>query len=93
VRILLARPGRIASLRGIDGQVVCQSGGTQYNMTTRGLLRDLLRHLNQAWAQYTGADRFAGDLWQAAVLGLHVNSSRRWTERDGLIYDNDSDLR
>jgi len=85
VRILLARLGRTASLRGIDVQAVCESGGTQYNATTRGLLRDLLRHLDQAWAQYTGADPFAGDVWQAAVLGLHVNSSRRWPAAQGVI--------
>ena len=85
MRILLARLGRTASLRGIDVQVVCESGGTQYNATTRGLLRDLLRHLDQAWAQYTGADPFAGDVWQAAVLGLHVNSSRRWPAAQGVI--------
>jgi integrase len=85
VRILLARLGRAASLRGIDVQAVCESGGTQYNAATRGLLRDLLRHLDQAWAQYAGADPFAGDVWQAALLGLHVNSSRRWPAAQGVI--------
>ena len=85
VRILLARLGRAASLRGIDVQAVCESGGTQYNATTRGLLRDLLRHLDQAWAQYAGADPFAGDVWQVALLGLHVNSSRRWPAAQGVI--------
>jgi integrase len=85
VRILLARLDGAASLRGIDMQVVCESGGTQYNAATRGLVRDLLRHLDQAWAQYAGVDPFAGDVWQAALLGLHVNSSRRWPAAEGVI--------
>lgn len=85
VRILLARLGGIASLRGIDVQAVCESGGIQYNSATRGLLRDLLRHLDQAWAQHAGADPFAGDVWQGALLGLHVNPSRRWPAAQGVI--------
>jgi integrase len=85
VRILLARLGGAASLRGIDPHVICETGGTQYNATTRGLLRDLLRHLDQAWAHHAGTDPFAGDVWRVPLLGLHVNSSRRWPAADGVI--------
>jgi integrase len=85
VRILLGRLGDAASLREADPQVVCESGGMQYNAGTRGLFRDLLRHLDRAWAQYAGADPFAGDVWQVALLDLHVNASRRWTATQGVI--------
>ena len=85
VRILLARLGGAASLRDADPQVVCESGGVEYNSATRGLFRDLRRHLDRAWAQYTGADPFAGDVWQVALLDLHVNASRRWPATQGVI--------
>ena len=83
VRILLARLGDAASLREADPQVVCESGGTQYNSGTRGLFRDLIRHLDRAWAGYCGADPFAGDVWQVALLDLRINASRRWPADPG----------
>jgi integrase len=85
IRILTARLDRAASLREADPQSVCESGGTQYDTGTRGLFRDLRRHLDQAWAQYRGADPFAGDVWQVALLDLHVNASRRWPATQGVI--------
>ncbi len=85
VRILLARLGDAASLREAGPQVVCESGGAQYNAATRGLLRDLRRHLDRAWARYAGADPFAGDVWQVALLDLRINASRRWPATQGVI--------
>ena len=85
VRILLARLGGAASLRGADPQVICESGGVQYNTTTRALFRDLCRHLDQAWAQHAGADPFTGDVWQVALLDLRINASRRWPATRGVI--------
>jgi integrase len=85
VRILLARLGDAASLREADPQVVCESGGMQYNAGTRGLFRGLRRHLDRAWAQYCGADPFAGDVWQVALIDLPVNASRRWPATQGEI--------
>ena len=85
VRILLARLGDAASLREADPQVVCESGGTQYDTATRGLFRDLLRHLDRAGAEHSGADPFAGDVWQVQLLGLHANASRRWPATQGVI--------
>ena len=85
VRILLARLGGTVSLREADPQVVCESGGMVYNAATRGLLRDLLRHLDRAWARYSGADPSAGDVRQVALLDLHVNASRRWLATQGVI--------
>ena len=85
VRILLARLGDAASLREADPQVVCESGGTQYNAGTRGLFRDLIRHLDRAWAGYCGADPFAGDVWQVALLDLRINASRRWPATQGVV--------
>jgi len=85
VRILLARLGDAASLREADPQVVCESGGTQYNSGTRGLFRDLIRHLDRAWAGYCGADPFAGDVWQVALLDLRINASRRWPATQGVV--------
>jgi integrase len=85
IRILLARLDGAASVREADPWLVCESGGMQYNTGTRGLFRDLRRHLDQAWAQYAGTDPFAGDIWQVALLGLHVNASRRWPATNGVI--------
>jgi integrase len=85
VRILLSRLGDAGSLRDADPQAVCESGGTVYNTATRGLFRDLRRHLDRAWAHYTGADPFSGDVWQVALLDLRVNASRRWPATQGVI--------
>jgi integrase/BMFP domain-containing protein YqiC len=85
VRILLARLGDAVSLREADPRVVCESGGMQYNAATRGLLHGLRRHLDRAWAQYAGADPFAGDVWEVALLDLPVNASRRWLAIQGVI--------
>ena len=85
VRILLTRLGGAASLREADPQAVCESGGVQYNSETRGLFRSLRRHLDRAWSHYTGADPFAGDVWQVALLGLPVNATRRWPATQGEI--------
>lgn len=85
VRILLARLGDAVSLREADPQAVCESGGMVYNAATRGLFRGLRRHLDRAWAQYAGADPFAGDVWQVALLDLRINASRRWPATQGVI--------
>jgi hypothetical protein len=57
----------------------------EYNATTRGLFRDLRRHLDRAWAQHAGADPFAGDVWQVALLDLRINASRRWPATQGVL--------
>ena len=85
VRILLTRLAGAASLREADPQAVCESGGVQYNAGTRGLFRDLRRHLDRARAAWTGTDPFAGDVWQVALLDLSVNASRRWAATQGVI--------
>jgi hypothetical protein len=85
VRILLARLSGAGSLREADPQVICESGGMVCNVATRGLFRDLRRHLDRAWAQYAGADPFAGDVWQVALLDLQINASRRWPATQGVI--------
>ncbi len=85
VRILLTRLGDAPSLREADPQVVCECGGMQYNTATRGLFRDLRRHLDRAWACYTGADPFTGDVWHVALLDLPTNASRRWPATQGVV--------
>jgi hypothetical protein len=85
VRILLTRLGEAGSLRDADPQAVCESGGTVYDTATRGLFRDLRRHLDRAWAQYTSTDPFVGDVWQVALLDLRVNASRRWPATQGVV--------
>ncbi|MFI5068986.1 MAG: tyrosine-type recombinase/integrase, partial [Streptosporangiales bacterium] len=85
VRILLARLAGTPSLREADPQIACEAGGVQYNSAARGLFRDLRRHLDQAWAACTGADPFAGEVWQVALLGLQPNPSRRWAATQGII--------
>jgi hypothetical protein len=84
-RILLARLAGAPSVREADPVVVCETGGVQYNAATRGLFRDLRRHLDQARAAWTGADPFAGEVWQVALLGLQPNPSRRWPATQGII--------
>jgi len=85
VRILLTRLTGARSLRDADPTAVCESGGTVYNSATTGLFRDLRLHLDRAWAQHTGADPTAGDLWQVALLDLHANASRPWRATNGVI--------
>jgi len=85
VRILLTRLGDAASLREADPQLVGESGGTLYNAASRGLFRDLRRHVDRAWAHYAGTDPLAGDVWQVALLDLRVNASRRWHATQGVI--------
>ena len=85
VRILLRRLTGISSLREADTQAVCESGGQQYDAMIRGLFRDLRRHLDRVWADYTGADPFAGDLWQVALLDLQPNASRPWLATKGVV--------
>ena len=41
--------------------------------------------LSAAQHQYAGADPFAGDVWQVALLDLPVNASRRWPATQGEI--------
>jgi integrase len=72
-------------VRDADPAVVCETGGMQYNSAIRGLFRDLRRHLDQAWAACTGADPFAGEVWQVALLGLQPSPSRRWPATQGII--------
>ena len=85
VRILLARLAGAQSLREADPQAVCESGGTVYNTATRGLFRDLRRHLDRLWIPYAGTDPFAGDVWQVALLDLPINASRRWSATQGVV--------
>jgi integrase len=85
VRILLGRLVGAWSLREADPQAVCESGGTVYNTATRGLFRDLRRHLDRLWVQYTRTDPFAGDVWQVALLDLPINASRRWSATQGVV--------
>jgi len=85
VRILLARLAGAPSVREADPAVVCEAGGVQYNSAIRGLFRDLRRRLDQARAAWAGADPFAGEVWQVALLGLQPNPSRRWPATQGVI--------
>jgi integrase len=85
VRILISRLTGADSLRDADPQAVCESGGVQYNDSIRGLFADLRRHLDRAWAQHSGADPFAGDLWQVSLLNLQSNGSRRWPATQGVV--------
>lgn len=83
VRILLTRVAGAVSLREADPAAVCESGGTLYNSTARGLFRDLRHHLDRAWAQLNGTDPTVGDLWQVALLDLHAYASLPWATTHG----------
>lgn len=85
VRILLGRLGEADSLRTADPHTVCESGGMVYNNSTRGLFRDLRRHLDRACAHHSGVDPFVGDVWQVALLDLQHNASRPWPCTRGVV--------
>ncbi|HEY6424300.1 MAG TPA: site-specific integrase, partial [Pseudonocardiaceae bacterium] len=74
-----------SSVRHADPEAVCHSGGVQYNSITKGLFRDLRRHLERAWVQYSGTDPYAGDVWEVALLDLESNGSRRWPATEGFV--------
>ncbi|MGH9137865.1 MAG: tyrosine-type recombinase/integrase [Acidimicrobiales bacterium] len=85
VRILVSRLEGAASIRDADPEAVCESGGVQYNSAVRGLFGDLRRHLERAWADHVGADPYAGDVWEVALLDLQSNGSRRWPATQGVV--------
>ncbi len=85
VRILISRLVGCTSIREADPEVICESGGTQYNSAIRGLFCDLARHLERAWVAYSGADPYLGDVWEVALLDLQSNGSRRWPATEGAI--------
>jgi hypothetical protein len=85
VRILINRLEGASSILSVDPEAVCESGGVQYNSTSRGLFRDLRRHLERAWTQYTGIDPYAGDVWRVELLDLQSNGSRRWPATEGTV--------
>lgn len=85
VRILADRLEGIGSIRGADPEAICESGGQQQNSAVRGLFRDLRRHVERAWVASTGADPYAGDVWEVALLDLQSNGSRRWPATEGTI--------
>lgn len=85
VRIVVARLKGAASVRQLDLEAICASGGMQYNAAAKGLLRDLSRHLELAWSTYSGADPYAGDCWKVAPLDLQPNGSRRYRATEGVV--------
>ncbi|EFG79831.1 site-specific recombinase, phage integrase family [Mycobacterium parascrofulaceum ATCC BAA-614] len=85
VRILISRLEGASSVRRADPEAVCESGGVQYNGTIKGLYRDLRRHLERAWTQYSGTDPYAGDVWHLELLDLQSNGSRRWPATKGTV--------
>ncbi len=85
MRILTRRLAGTQSMRDANAVAICASGGQQYDAMIRGLFRDLRRHLDQAWAAFTGVDPFGGDVWQVALLDLQTNASRRWPATRGVV--------
>ncbi len=85
VRILVERLAGAASIRHLDVERVCVSGGMSNNSEAKGLLRDLRRVLERAWVLHTGADPWAGDVWQVCLLDLHSNGSRRYPATQGVV--------
>lgn len=85
VRILISRLVGASSILAFDPEATCASVGVQYSSTSRGLFRDLRRHLERAWSQYTGTDPYAGDVWRIELLDLQSNGSRRWPATAGTV--------
>jgi len=85
VRVVVTRLVGAASIRQLDLEALCSSGGMQYNAAAKGLVRDLGRHLERAWILYTGADPYAGDCWEVAQCDLQPNGSRRYRATEGVV--------
>lgn len=85
VRILVERLVGSTSIRRLDVERVCGAGGMKNNSEAKALLRDLGRILERAWILHTGADPYAGDLWQVALLDLQSNGSRRYPATQGVL--------
>lgn len=85
VRVVVMRLVGAVSVRQLDLETVCASGGMQYNAAAKGLVRDLGRHLEQAWILYSGADPYAGDCWEVAQCDLQPNGSRRYRATEGVV--------
>ncbi len=78
IRILVSRLLGKGSVQEADPEAVCEAGGMQYNSDIRSLFRDLRRHLERAFMTHTGADPYAGEVWEVALLDLRSNASRPW---------------
>ncbi len=78
IRILISRLAGASSVRHADPEEVCEAGGVLYNSDIRSLFRDLRRYLDQAWMAHAGADPYAGEVWEVALLDLQTNASRPW---------------
>ncbi len=85
VRIVVTRLKGATSVRALDLEAICSSGGMQYNAAAKGLVRDLGRHVARAWSLFSGADPYAGDCWEVAPLDLQPNGSRRYPAREGVL--------
>lgn len=85
VRVVASRLVGAASVRHVDLEALWSCGGLQYNATAKGLARDLGRHIERAWCNYTGADPCAGDVWDLALLDLEANGSRRHSVTAGVV--------
>ena len=85
VRVLIDRLAGVGSVRHTDHEEVCRAGGMQYNSTITSFFRDLRRYLERGWVAYSGADPYAGDLWEVALLDLQSNGSRRWPAKEGTV--------
>lgn len=92
VSVLIRRLEGSGSVRRADPERVCESGGVLYNSITRGLFRDLRRHVERAWVTYSGVDPYAGDVWEVGLLDLQPNGSRRWPARLGVVDFGDIEL-
>jgi integrase len=85
VWILITRLEGASCMRRADPDSICETGGCQYNSAIRGLLGDLRRHLDRAFALHSGVDPYAGDLWEVRLLDLQINAARRWPARQGIV--------
>ena len=92
IGILIRRLEGAGSLRRADPEAVCETGGLQYNSITRGIFRDLRRHVERGWVGHSGTDPYAGDVWELGLLDLQPNGSRRWPARVGVVDFGDIEL-
>ena len=85
VRILLGRLDGAGSVRDADLETVCESGGVQYNSAIKGCSATCAGIWNGPGPSTAAPTRYAGDVWQVALLDLHVNGSRRWPATEGIV--------
>ncbi|MFF3491271.1 tyrosine-type recombinase/integrase [Streptomyces sp. NPDC002795] len=84
VRLAIAAVADVDSLCSLDVSAL-RLGGQQGSSPARALLGQIQRMVERARRQYEGADPMAGEVWDAAAVGLWAATHRRYDAVKGDI--------